>query len=56
MNTINYECLGPVLVVKLRTDISPGHVGLALLNVMSFNELLAQIIKYWTQLETSFGV
>ena len=35
-----------VLVVKLRTDISPGHVGLALLNVMSFNELLAQIIKY----------
>ena len=44
-----------ILVVKLRADISPGHVGLALLNVMSFNELLAQIIKYWTQLETSFG-
>ncbi|KAG0646471.1 abc multidrug transporter B [Hyphodiscus hymeniophilus] len=44
-----------VLVVKLRTDISPGYVGLALLNVMSFNELLATIIKNWTQLETSFG-
>lgn len=44
-----------VLVVKLRTDISPGYVGLALLNVMNFNELLAQIIKNWTMLETSFG-
>lgn len=43
------------LVVKLRSDISPGYVGLALLNVMGFNELLAQIIKNWTQLETSFG-
>lgn len=44
-----------VLVVKLRSDISPGYVGLALLNVMGFNELLAQIIKNWTMLETSFG-
>ncbi|RFU28601.1 hypothetical protein B7463_g7731, partial [Scytalidium lignicola] len=44
-----------VLVVKLRTDISPGYVGLALLNVMGFNETLASIIKNWTQLETSFG-
>ena len=44
-----------VLVVKLRSDISPGYVGLALLNVMGFNELLAQIIKNWTKLETSFG-
>jgi ABC-type multidrug transport system fused ATPase/permease subunit len=44
-----------VLVVKLRADISPGYVGLALLNVMNFNELLAQIIKNWTMLETSFG-
>ena len=44
-----------VLVVKLRSDISPGYVGLALLNVMGFNELLAEIIKNWTMLETSFG-
>ena len=44
-----------VLVVKLRTDISPSYVGLALLNIMNFNELLAQIIKNWTLLETSFG-
>lgn len=44
-----------VLVVQLRDKISPGHVGLALLNVMGFSELLADIIKNWTQLETSFG-
>jgi len=44
-----------VLVVKLRADISGGFVGLALLNVMSFNESLATIIKGWTSLETSFG-
>ena len=44
-----------VLVVKLRADISGGFVGLALLNVMSFNESLAEIIKQWTMLETSFG-
>lgn len=44
-----------VLVVKLRTAISGGFVGLALLNVMSFNENLAMIIQMWTTLETSFG-
>jgi ATP-binding cassette subfamily C (CFTR/MRP) protein 1 len=38
-----------------RTEISPGFVGLALLNVMSFNESLAQIIQNWTKLETSIG-
>lgn len=44
-----------VLVVQLRDKISPGHVGLALLNVMSFSEVLADIIKNWTNLETSLG-
>ncbi|KAH6718942.1 putative ATP-binding cassette transporter [Leptodontidium sp. MPI-SDFR-AT-0119] len=43
------------LVVKLRSEISAGFVGLALLNVMSFNENLANIIKTWTNLETSLG-
>ncbi|PVH72950.1 putative ATP-binding cassette transporter [Cadophora sp. DSE1049] len=43
------------LVVKLRSEISAGFVGLALLNVMSFNESLANIIKTWTMLETSLG-
>lgn len=44
-----------ILVVKLRNDISPGYVGLALLNVTNFNQTLATIIKTWTALETSFG-
>ncbi|KAI9645295.1 hypothetical protein NHQ30_006030 [Ciborinia camelliae] len=44
-----------ILIVKLRTNISPGYVGLALLNVMTFNESLAQIIKNWTSMETAVG-
>ncbi|KAM3069136.1 hypothetical protein ACMFMG_010661 [Clarireedia jacksonii] len=44
-----------ILIVKLRSDISPGYVGLALLNVMTFNQSLAEIIKNWTQLETAVG-
>lgn len=44
-----------VLVVKLRSSISAGYVGLALLNVLSFNETLAMIIRNWTNLETSTG-
>ncbi|RAL60312.1 hypothetical protein DID88_000088 [Monilinia fructigena] len=44
-----------ILIVKLRANISPGYVGLALLNVMTFNEALAQIIKNWTNMETAVG-
>lgn len=44
-----------ILIVKLRTNISPSYVGLALLNVMTFNEALAQIIKNWTNMETAVG-
>ncbi|EDN98254.1 hypothetical protein SS1G_13112 [Sclerotinia sclerotiorum 1980 UF-70] len=44
-----------ILIVKLRTNISPGYVGLALLNVTTFNEALAQIIKNWTNMETAVG-
>ncbi|KAF7856278.1 hypothetical protein EAF04_009806 [Stromatinia cepivora] len=44
-----------ILIVKLRTNISPGYVGLALLNVMTFNEALARIIKNWTNMETAVG-
>lgn len=44
-----------ILIVKLRSKISPGHVGLAILNVMNFSELLADIVKEWTSLETSLG-
>lgn len=44
-----------ILIVELRHHINPGFVGLALLNVMSFNEALAQIIKSWTIMETALG-
>lgn len=44
-----------ILIVKLRASISPGYVGLALLNVMTFNEALTQIIKNWTNMETAIG-
>ncbi|KAF7914004.1 uncharacterized protein EAF01_000410 [Botrytis porri] len=44
-----------VLIVKLRTDISPGYVGLALLNVMTFNQSLTLIIKEWALMETAVG-
>ena len=43
------------IVVQLRATINPGLVGLGLLNVMSFNIQLAQLIKAWTTLETSLG-
>lgn len=44
-----------VLVVKLRSQLSPQLVALALLNIMSFSQSLAHVIQDWTQLETSFG-
>ncbi len=44
-----------VLVVKLRHTIGAWYVGLALLNVMSFSQSLAWIVRQWTALETSIG-
>lgn len=44
-----------VMVVKLRTRLNAGFVGLALLNVMNFNFSLAEVIKQWTAVETSIG-
>lgn len=44
-----------ILVVKLRSQLSPQFVALALLNIMSFSQSLAHVIQDWTQLETSFG-
>ena len=44
-----------IIVVQLRASISPGLVGLGLLNIMSFNWNLAELIKGWTMLETSLG-
>ena len=44
-----------VIVVQLRASINPGLVGLGLLNIISFSGDLAQLVKNWTQLETSIG-
>ncbi|KAK0718041.1 P-loop containing nucleoside triphosphate hydrolase protein [Lasiosphaeria miniovina] len=44
-----------VLVVKLRAQFSPHFVALAVLNVMSFSQMLAAVIQEWTQCETAFG-
>lgn len=44
-----------VLVVKLRSSVSAGSVGLAILNVIGFSQSLAWIIRQWTALETSIG-
>ncbi|KAL9105480.1 MAG: hypothetical protein Q9227_009360 [Pyrenula ochraceoflavens] len=44
-----------ILIVTLREKVNAGYVGIGLLNVMSFNEQLADLIKSWTRLETSIG-
>ncbi|KAJ5968505.1 ABC transporter integral membrane type 1 [Penicillium viridicatum] len=44
-----------ILVVKLRAQLSPQYVALALVQIMSFGQSLAHVIQDWTQLETSFG-
>lgn len=43
------------LVVKLRTDIGAGYVGLAILNVITFSQSLSNILRNWARLETSIG-
>jgi ATP-binding cassette, subfamily C (CFTR/MRP), member 1 len=44
-----------VMIVKLRSDLGAGYVGLAVLNVITFSQSLSQIIRNWTELETSIG-
>ncbi len=46
-----------VLAVTLRDKggISPGDAGVALINIVSFNQALAMLIICWTMLETSIG-
>ncbi|PYH40847.1 putative ABC multidrug transporter [Aspergillus saccharolyticus JOP 1030-1] len=42
-------------VVLLRDKFAPGAVGVALVMVMTFNQTLMYLVKYWTQMETSIG-
>ncbi|KAJ5450830.1 ABC transporter integral membrane type 1 [Penicillium cf. griseofulvum] len=44
-----------VTVVFLRDKFDPGDVGVALVMVMTFNSVLMQLIKDWTNMETSIG-
>lgn len=44
-----------VLIVKLRNSVGSGYTGLALLNIISFSQSLAWVIRQWTALETSIG-
>ncbi|PQE04709.1 hypothetical protein CJF30_00004499 [Rutstroemia sp. NJR-2017a BBW] len=43
------------LIVKLRHNTDGGFVGLALVNIMSFNMTLSAVIIHWTATETSLG-
>jgi ABC-type multidrug transport system fused ATPase/permease subunit len=43
------------IIISLRHKIDPGLVGLGLLNVMSFNSSLSDLVKMWTLTETSIG-
>ena len=44
-----------VLVVVLRHSISPGYVGVALVNIIQFSQSVKLLVQFWTQLETHIG-
>ena len=44
-----------VMIVKLRSEVGAGYVGLAILNVITFSQSLSDILRNWTNLETSIG-
>lgn len=44
-----------VLVVALKGKLSPGYVGVALVNVILFSQSIKLLINFWTQLETHIG-
>jgi ABC-type multidrug transport system fused ATPase/permease subunit len=43
------------LIVRFRRGADAGFVGLALINIMSFNMTLSTVIIHWTATETSLG-
>ncbi|OBT96290.1 hypothetical protein VE01_05823 [Pseudogymnoascus verrucosus] len=43
------------LIVQFRHSADAGFVGLALINIMSFNMTLSALIIHWTATETSLG-
>jgi ABC-type multidrug transport system fused ATPase/permease subunit len=43
------------MAVALRSSISPGFLGLALVNMMGLSHSLTNLVRHWTNLETSLG-
>jgi ATP-binding cassette subfamily C (CFTR/MRP) protein 1 len=43
------------LAIYLRTSISAGLVGLAIVQVMTLTELMNDLIAQWTEMEASLG-
>jgi len=43
------------MAVGLRSSISPGFLGLALVNMMGLSQSLTKLVQHWTNLETSLG-
>jgi len=43
------------LIVKFRHSSDAGFVGVALINIMTFNTTLSVVIQHWTAIETSLG-
>ena len=44
-----------ILVVELRTTLSAGYVGVALVNVILFSQSVKLLLTFWTNLETHIG-
>lgn len=44
-----------VLITQLQGIISPGFVGVALLNVLLFSQSIKLLLTFWTNLETHIG-
>jgi ATP-binding cassette subfamily C (CFTR/MRP) protein 1 len=42
-------------VVLLRDKFQAGDVGVALVTVMTFNSSLMNLVRFWTEMETSIG-
>ncbi|KAH8694908.1 ABC transporter [Talaromyces proteolyticus] len=43
------------LAVALRSQINPGFLGVAMVNVMNLSTALTNLVNFWTLLETSLG-
>ena len=44
-----------ILIVELRGVLSPGFIGVALVNVILFSQTLKLLLTFWTTMETHIG-